>query len=556
MPDEINIDNRIPEQEPTTRLSEALQRTLEDLARAQWFGDTAIQPSRTTRRTRFQAVDLGTGLDIDPINEKLKMDKKEKKIYKDFEGKVIDDNLVGQTSLGYINITDTRFAKDYFFKGYVCIDPQLIKKHGLNTKVELNTNFDPQGVPQDVKYTCIQAINLGKVARVYDEHAIFKYYVSYAETLTENFKKNYVENLYGDGEFYSINFKSLPEFKRNLKINGVEKDVEFDKFLNDNSKKPFTYKSTLGKKYQFGIEIETISGIVPHYVLEALYCSSVHDGSLRQPDDNVAYGKEYVTCVLQGDLGMLELNRICKELKKRTFVNHKCGVHTHISGPVFNKETIVLMYMIYFHLQNEIYTLLPISRRNNEYCRLLPNLKIDLNLIKEDRYLYIDKYYNEIIKFLSGSSSGNSKEVNKSRNHPKGSKCSFDHSSARYCWVNFVPSVFDTRKNKTYTIEFRPMSGTTSYYNIKNWTLVCMGLVDFIDNYKNEIYNLNNLNNLNLNELLRVVYGNKSAKLINWVNKRKEKFNANALTDVQLQLNEEADYLEGDLDNSVSLKNI
>jgi len=492
----------------------------------------------------------------DELIENLNYEKMKNNKIKDFEGNLVDSTLAVNSVIGVINKKDPRFFEDALKSNYYLTDDkELIRAYGISAKtIMLRINFDSEGVSHGNLKTHERRIHLAPAVYNPKNHRT-EFYTTYEETLTPNFKKFYVEDLYTGNFVHKEYANILQPFEKSMKINGIEFNHSFDKFLKDHIDKPMTYKSTLGKKYQFGIELETISGLVPMYVMNKLYCSSVHDGSLRQPDDNQAYGKEYVTCVLQGDAGMKALQNICYETSLRTLVNYKCGVHTHISGPVFNKETIVLMYMVYQAIQNEIFTLLPISRRNNEYCRPIKQMNLKLSLLKQDRYKYFPLYYADIIKFLSGTTRPTG-DVNKSKNHPKGNKCGYDHNTARYCWVNFIPSVFNTRKNGTYTIEFRPMSGTTSYYKIKNWTLLCMALVDFVENYKSYIYSLDTLGNITLDTIVDVVYGAKGAKLKAWINKRKDRFNINSLPKEDLDKNETIDYLEGDLEKINSIKNL
>jgi len=207
------------------------------------------------------------------------------------------------------------------------------------------------------------------------------------------------------------------------------------------------------------------------------------------------------------------------------------------------------MYYLYHKLQREIFTMLPKSRRNNTYCRFLDSRPIINFNIKDlqsfNRDYAIDVAYEAIVRYVSANNNP-SKKVNKKNDHPKGYKCGYDHDSARYCWVNFVPALFNTRKNKIYTIEFRPAPGSTSYIKIKNWLLICMALVDIVENHKRFIYENSNLS---LAKILTEVYGQKANKLIAWVDKRIAKFN-----DAEFTENDE--YADNELDNNVSLKNL
>lgn len=375
--------------------------------------------------------------------------------------------------------------------------------------------------------------------------------VSYKLIEDPYFKLYYNEDLH-TGMFYHKTH--VVNNQLHSKIQGINYDRNFNDWLLSVKNKPMTYVNTYGKKYPFGIEIETISGLMPPHLTNHLYYSSVHDGSLRHPDDGKTYGKEYVTNVLKGDLGLHQLNMLSKELRKRCLINNQCGVHVHLSDINFNQEAIVLMYYVYQQIQTEIFDILPKSRRHNEYCRVLTPINININDILNNRNYNIKKYYDQIVKVLSQKDVSGI-HVNKKKDHPKGFKCGYDHSAGRYCWVNFIPSLFNTRNNGVYTIEFRSMSATLSYKKIKNWLLVCMALVDIVENHKLFIYNNNN--KLTLETILEQVYGKNSKELILWVSERKNKFLKNDFKS-QKEANsfEQAEYDECEINESKSLKEL
>lgn len=211
------------------------------------------------------------------------------------------------------------------------------------------------------------------------------------------------------------------------------------------------------------------------------------------------------------------------------------------------------MYALYTSIQEEIYSMLPKSRRKNEYCRRLDILPIDVNEINpkaENRSYNIDRFYSEIILYLS-KKDYNNKNINKKKDHPKGFKCNYDHSTARYCWVNFIPSVFNTRGNEIYTIEFRPMQASTSYVKIKNWLLICMALVDVVENHKQFIYE-NISKGISLNSIIKTCYPKDSKKLISYIEERKNKFSeSNGSIKVETE-----DYQENELDDNFKLKDL
>lgn len=205
------------------------------------------------------------------------------------------------------------------------------------------------------------------------------------------------------------------------------------------------------------------------------------------------------------------------------------------------------MYYLFKKLEPFIFGMLPKSRRNNEYCRPLPNVPIDLENIKKNHDYFIDSYYNSIINILS---SGNpiSNSVNKKHDHPKGFKCGYDHSAARYCWVNFIPAVFNTRKNGIYTIEFRPHSSTTSYYKCKNWLFICIALIDIVENNKLAIYNNKEIT---LQDIITLVYPRNHQEINSYIQKRTDKFSSSSTED-----QEAIDFVDNEIDENLSIKNL
>lgn len=451
-----------------------------------------------------------------------------------YTGEIVkfSDDLI-HTHEGYAKPDDPNLTKDYFTDCYI------LKNNSHPIICNYPIAFS------ELKYVRFNddAFQKGYIIIESDNNK-FNFYLGVPDLLKNSvFTKYYAEDYYTG--IFKLKAKIKP-FEKRMRINGIKFNCN-NNFNTANL--PTTYYNTYNKKYSFGLEIETISGLVPSHVLAPLNCSSVHDGSLRDTEDNHPYGKEYVTDVLIGDRGLFTLKKLCNELTKRCLVNHQCGVHVHLSNINFNKENIVLMYYLYTKLQREIFTMLPKSRRNNAYCKFLPKSVIegfDVKQLQEfNRNFVIDYHYENIVKYISANASPNRK-INKKHDHPQGYKCGYDHDSARYCWVNFVPALFNTRKNNVYTIEFRPAPGSTSYFKIKNWLLICMALVDIVENHKRFIYENNNIT---VSKILTQVYGPKAVKLIAWFDKRVAKFS-------DVEFNENDEYFDNEVDDNVSLKNL
>ena len=466
-------------------------------------------------------------------------------------------NPIYVANIGWFESNDPRIKNDFMsfvlhYEHCKIIDDKKYNKFYTSVYSGIN-DF---GQLSDKQYSLFPSSNFEfkrNTIIVADYDSERNYFVDSNVLKNKHFSLYYNEDL-TTGMFFNRTQNERYVFKKHLKINGIKSDKSAMSFLDyvNEKKIPTTFFNTFGKKYQFGVEIETISGLMPAYLQKDLHYSSVHDGSLRQEDDNTAWGKEYVTSVLQGDLGLKNLKMICYELSKRCMVNKQCGVHVHLSGVNFNKENIVMMYWLYQRLQDEVYKMLPKSRRNNEYCRKLKPIAINIdNLNSVNRNFYIEKYYNDIILFVSKNNFPG-REVNKKRDHPAGFKCGYDHSSSRYSWVNFVPSVFDTRGNKVYTIEFRPAPGSTSYLKIKNWLLICMALVDVVENHKQFLHK--NRETVDLLSVLTEVYGQKAGILCKWVDERKQLFNV--IPNNNDLSNEITDYETNELDEVFDLKKL
>lgn len=241
-----------------------------------------------------------------------------------------------------------------------------------------------------------------------------------------------------------------------------------------------------GKSYSFGCELETCAGVVPNYISNNLNMDCQYDGSIRDDKGNKDQGGEYTTGVLRGDAGFKQLFQICNELSKRCKINNSCSVHVHLGDISFNKETVVLMYKLFQLIEDEMYSLVPPRRRTVGYCN--PMKPININLAKRGipYDVLIDKYYDQIVTLVSLGKKP-SKAINKAVNHPAGRYCNYDRNTPRYWWCNFVPVLFNLKGVGNYTIEFRNHPITLDYIKIRNWVLLCMGIMSFVENNKREI---------------------------------------------------------------------
>lgn len=310
----------------------------------------------------------------------------------------------------------------------------------------------------------------------------------------------------------------------------LTRDIEF-------GVRTLTNKIFEGLNYTFGIELETNSGRVSEKESEDLNLKCEFDGSLRDnPNQNKdeVLGGEYITGVLIGDAGMKQLNKVCSVLSKNCTINSKCGVHVHIGSLKFNKENIVYMYMLGKILENDIFNIMPKSRRNNSYCRQLKDLGLRAkNLNKNIPITYdiqIDEYFDLIFKEVSGGKIAD-KKTNKLYNHPYGSKCGYNKDSQRYCWLNFVTAMFNTKQSlDAYTLEFRIHYATLNYTKIKNWLKICVAFVNFAENHQSSIkrgYWMNKAGDrfpIDLYTIIKASYPRSGKLLEEYIDERRNKF--------------------------------
>lgn len=450
---------------------------------------------------------------------------------------------------GYFKKDDPRLVKDFMNP---LRDIIIDNKYKFNT---LYTNITNDGTLTDKKYTTYNLKNDFFIVFINHDFDLKECYTTINVINNPLFNKFYKEDLF-NCVFFPIN-TNLASFVKHSKIKGID---YISRYKNDKDEL-LTFNKTLGKTYTYGVEIETISGKLPPYLSYNINYSSVHDGSLRHKDDGEAWGKEYVTGVLQGDQGLKHLKMLFNEISRRCLINYQCSNHFHIGGVSFSKENIVFMYYLYQIIQKEIFLYLPLSRRNNKYCRYLEYLDINISNLQpnnKDYKFYVDYIYSIIIQILTdkrcGKSIHNGKNgrINRKCDHPKGHKCNYDHSTPRYCWVNLIPALLNTRHNGVYTIEFRMVNGGSNYFKNKYWLLICMALVSVVENNKQYILNTPP-SKITLRSLLKEVYGEKSKELIDFLDVQNSKYNT---TEEKALRNEKMDYEEYLIDENLTIRSL
>jgi len=324
---------------------------------------------------------------------------------------------------------------------------------------------------------------------------------------------NYFENFYSN---YAI---------RRHKQNASAADHKV--YLHKLGVESITNRELNNMKYTFGVEIETDDA--PIYLepeAHMLNVKAVSDGSVNGP--------EFVTGTLYGDTGLEQIRKISNRLKAcNATVNRKCGIHVHIGGAMFTRRFQVLAIMLGMQLQDEMFAMQPLSRRDNNYCKLIPDKYFQLKpFATTDRVT--DKQKQDALKLLFNYVTGSARTFDKNRNkktlHPNGHYC-----SSRYKWLNLNNCAFNDGPE---TVEFRLHSGTIEHSKIIPFIKICMAFVNFVENRSRRVSlgfmelcdyherkTMSLKNPVTISEILRYSFpDDKAQELIEHVNTRTVKF--------------------------------
>lgn len=236
------------------------------------------------------------------------------------------EDCIDVYKLGYFKKSDDRIVKDYFGDIYIAKDPDLVAKYygsimGVVTEITTKGEFVIGGY--SILHTSSRIYtNSNEHITSEMENSVSRFVIDPKIVTNSTFNYYYKEDL-NTGDFYHKSFNNSKDLKprTTTQYRKCKRTKSFKKYVQD---KPNTYIKMLGKKYTFGYEIETASGYLPPRLDQTIFYDAVHDGSLRNAEGNVI-GGEYVTDVLWGDLGLLQLRLLCNELSKRCTINKTCG---------------------------------------------------------------------------------------------------------------------------------------------------------------------------------------------------------------------------------------
>jgi hypothetical protein len=238
--------------------------------------------------------------------------------------------------------------------------------------------------------------------------------------------------------------------------------------------------------YTFGVEFETISGIIPDRLISNLGLIPVRDGSVQ--------GLEYATVPLKGIKGFNTISTICDELTKRTLTDDNCSLHVHVGGIPRTMEYLTALFKVLCLVEDEVYDMFPSYKKNNRgfkrknYTKPLPSLEIFQKFDRVINSKNIKNNFDHIFRYLSGgqSFSNNYVDLDQVSGHPSDTRGTRKWAvSARYHWVNMIPIIFGNKQ----TVEFRVHTSTMNKNKVRPYIMLCMGILDFVKHNQKDILN-------------------------------------------------------------------
>jgi hypothetical protein len=359
-------------------------------------------------------------------------------------------------------------------------------------------------------------------------------YICLEERLIRNSRK-FKEAIF-DGIYYERNALPALRFTEPVSCSiGYKNSLPYDskgitnrwmRFHKDNYK-PHVFNQveafhSIIKDLTFGVEFETVKGVIPEPLCKELGLIPLRDGSVA--------GLEYVTIPYKGKLGIQALIDSVNQLKRRTRFDNSCSLHIHIGNIPRTEEFFIALYKVLFTLQEEIYDMFPLHKLKNlgvkkkHYTKPLPQslmFQMD-NKIPKNK---ITENFKHIFRFLSMSQDySNYGSLSKVEGHP-----SDPHGTSkwnirtRYYWVNFIPLLFGNKQ----TIEFRIHTPTTDINKVMNYLFICTSIINYTKKHVDKIVaNSSNYAALKLEDVICDTFPSEAvavrSDLINYIDYRKQ----------------------------------
>lgn len=258
--------------------------------------------------------------------------------------------------------------------------------------------------------------------------------------------------------------------------------------------------SNLLGNYTFGLENETVKGIIPDELLRMLGIVICKDGS-------IGYSPEYTSVIYSGAKGLQAMKETYRWLAQLTTCNESCSFHIHFGNLPNTKEFALALYKLFCEIQHDLFLMLPFYKRDYQgvkkqnYNQFLDNIIAKYQV--GSSVTYRDYINTEFHKFAVYLNNGNDLNVSNGSTIPElelsgGNQQNKWNLTRRYYALNFMNLLFSPRK----TVEFRAHQATSSFTKASNWFFICLAILKYAETNSKEI--LTGYNNYSLKKILKI----------------------------------------------------
>jgi hypothetical protein len=298
------------------------------------------------------------------------------------------------------------------------------------------------------------------------------------------------------GIFYHISIKKAKlfnlikdvskEYKESFPYDSRGITDKFTKKFNANYKPNITKSvktyAPLLKKYTFGLEFETVKGILNENILKVLPLIPLRDGSIS--------GLEYVTIPLSGEIGLQALIDSAYHLESKTEYNTSCALHYHVGNIPRTPEFLLAFWKVASFFQDEMFSMFPLYKKYNfgvkrkNYSKPFPINKVNSLLdasIDIKNKEQVNKNFDVIFSYLSEGTpfAAYNNNLDNVKEHPRDPSGNQKWNiNTRYYANNLVPIIFGNKQ----TIEFRIHTPTYDIDKIINFLLINIYILDYTVN--------------------------------------------------------------------------
>lgn len=265
------------------------------------------------------------------------------------------------------------------------------------------------------------------------------------------------------------------------------------------------------KGLTFGLEFETVRGVVPDRITRGLGLIPLRDGSID--------GLEYATIPLSGEKGLQAAIESCKALEKFTEYDDSCSLHLHMGGVPRTEEYLLALFKVLCLVQDEFFEMFPIYKKYNfgvkrkNYTQPFDAITMMNQMDKTINSSNIKENFDVLYRFLSRGQSypevgNNLSNVKGHPSDPRGT--SKWNITSRYFWVNLIPIVFGNKQ----TIEFRIHTPTTDHNKTLHYIYICGAILNYVRDNQDVILRGGLRNKLSLHDIIVRTYSTSSQGLV------------------------------------------